>query len=222
MSEPKPNTVMIVDVGDDIARAVAHAVGACEQAFGISPVVLGEQIAASPTVAALTDAEILADLQGDKCRACGGRKRDGHAFCATDFAALTIFQRRQMSMGLKGEAFYDKYRSALRHLQLNPTRLKQLPSRGGEWSYRSEDDLERAGFKFMEHARCNVPHCYQRIVWYRTPNGGQMPVNLEDYQPHKTSCTDPEYFQRKREERAQTFAQRKQEKKSRNKKRRRA
>lgn len=213
MSEEKTNEVLIVD-GEGADFAVVRAI---EQARNNSEEFAAVQIGGAEAAASKpTDAEILAALQSDTCAACNGRKREGQAFCATDFVALTIFQRRQMSMGLKGERFYEKYRSALRHLQLNPTRVKQLPARGGEWSYRSEEDLENAGFKFTEHARCNVPKCYQRIVWYRTPNGGKMPVNLADYQPHKTSCADPDFFQRKREERAaQTFARRSAKKKQR-------
>jgi NTP pyrophosphatase (non-canonical NTP hydrolase) len=148
-----------------IAETVAHA---------LAEKIDSEICAAIPP----TDAEILATLQGDKCAACGGRKKENHAFCATDFVALTIFQRRQMSMALKGERFYEKYRSALRHLQLNPTRVKQLPSRDGEWAYKSDEELEAAGYKFLEHARCNVPRCDVRIVWYRTPTQGKLPVNL--------------------------------------------
>jgi hypothetical protein len=242
MDEPK-NTLMIVDLGDEIANAVAYAVGACEQAFGMSPVVLGETKSAAETAVgairnggregeenarsvkpettsptpALTDAEVTASIESEKCLACDGRKAWRQPFCNTDFAALTWQMRKDVTVLDRNKPeFFSAFRAALRHLQLNPTRVRQLPSRGGEWRYRSEDDLERANFKFLEHATCNVPGCGQRVVWYRTPNGGRMPVNLSDYQPHKTTCADPDYFQRKREERAaQTFARRGNKKKQR-------
>jgi hypothetical protein len=168
-----------------------------------------------PTAATLTAEEIATAVAGEVCLVCGGRKRAEQAFCPTDFIALTIWMRRSMSLGIKRPDFCEDFRAALRHLQLNPQRAKKIPVRTGEWTYSSDDELEKAGFKFLNHGDCAVPGCHARIEWWRSPNGGRMAVNLADYQRHSLSCADPTYFQRLREERAQTSAQRRLQKKKR-------
>jgi hypothetical protein len=221
MDDKKANTML----GNyEEAEVIAARVAASCEAVGCADDVVRLLDTMEKTPAALTDAEVTASVEGETCAACGGGKAWRQAFCNTDFAALTWQMRKDVTeLNRKSAEFFDAFRAALRHLQLNPTRIKQLPSRGGEWHHRSEADLERAGFKFMEHASCNVPRCGQRVVWYRTPKGGKMPVNLEGYQPHRTTCADPEFFQRKREERAaQTFARRSAAQKRRKQKRRRA
>ncbi|MCU1285908.1 MAG: hypothetical protein JWO13_2258 [Acidobacteriales bacterium] len=165
----------------------------------------------------MTDEQIAQLVAGEVCPACGGRKCADQAFCPTDFIALTVWMRRCMSMGVKHPEFVGNFRGALRHLQLNPQRKKNIPVRAGEWPYSTDEELEKAGFKFLNHAHCSVPGCHVRIEWYRTPRGACIAVNLADYQRHSLSCADPMYFQKRREERAQTSARKKLQKKKRRK-----
>jgi hypothetical protein len=160
----------------------------------------------------LSDEQVRLIVDGELCLACEGRKRAGQSFCPTDFVALGLYARIQLSKGLNvgNPVFCDVFRSALRHLQLNPQRMRKLAVRSGEWRYSSEEDLEKAGYRFIQHGECEVPGCGARIVWYWTPQDHKCCVNLDNYQPHRTSCADAEYFQRRREAKAlQSSARRK-------------
>ena len=161
-----------------------------------------------PTV--MSDAEISAAVSANVCAVCDKSKVSGRAFCPTDELALPIYPRSVLSRGQSEPGFFDCFRSALRHLQLNRTRVMRLPGRRGEWEYSSHDELIAAGFRFVEHAQCGVPRCFADITWYRAPQGGLVPVNFRNLQPHRTTCADPDYFRRRRElRRAQTSARRK-------------
>jgi hypothetical protein len=150
---------------------------------------------------AVTDEQARAAWMERKCAACERSKPAQAAFCPTCTAALTMWVRNWLAQGPLSAHWCDQYRSALRHLQLNPNRKRLLPANLGRWAYESEDDLARAGYRFINHDWCKVPGCRTRIVWYWTPAGNRIPVNLADYQPHRMTCADPEYFQRQRAER---------------------
>lgn len=154
----------------------------------------------------LGDGAIRDAVAGDVCLACDGRKLANYAFCKTDTAALTIYPRGVLSRGPSAPSFFEVFRSSLRHLRLNPTRRTNV---GGEWRHASHDDMAAAGYRFIEHGQCGAPRCFAKITWYRTPLGTAMPVNYVDFQPHRATCIDPEYFRRLREQRrAQTSAKR--------------
>jgi hypothetical protein len=146
----------------------------------------------------ITDEEIREAVSGLVCLACKGQKSANHAFCRLCNAALPLYPRRILSI-ISNPEFCEVFRSSLRHLQLNTERRM---SRGGGWAHKSHEDLEAAGFRFIEHGDCSAPRCYARIVWYRTPVRGLVAVNLADYQPHRSTCIDPDYFRRVREARA--------------------
>lgn len=148
----------------------------------------------------LSEAEILAAYEGELCLVCEKRKASLAAFCVTDTLALPLWDRINLARGPKDPYFVDNFRSALRHLQLNTQRLRKYPAVRGEWPYQSKDDLEEAGYRLIDHARCKVPRCWEKIVWFFTPTGGRIAVNLADCQPHYSTCTDPDYMRRKREE----------------------
>ena len=151
--------------------------------------------------AVISDEQAKLLWEGERCAACGGRKRAAQAFCATDFVALTLWVRRWLMQGPSSATYAQTFRSALRHLELNPVRKTSLPSQYGEWKFRSDADLERGGFKFIKHGECAVPRCGARVMWYWTPNGRKVAVNLRDYQIHRPKCVDPEYFERREAER---------------------
>jgi hypothetical protein len=152
---------------------------------------------------ALTDAEIVAAIESRVCPACSGVKGAKSAFCRTDELALTIFQRGFLRGGPTGVDFFETFRSALRHLQIHKERKMKLAADG--WRHSTAADMEANGYRFIRHSDCGAPKCQARIVWYRTPRNAVMSVNLSDYQPHRSSCADPGYFDRRR---AQTSARR--------------
>jgi hypothetical protein len=159
-----------------------------------------------------TDAEVEAFIRGEKCAACGKFKAAGAIFCATDFAALSLPQR--LALGDRGgPAFFGAFRAALRHLQLHAERRRQFVE--GEWKYRTADELEAAGFQFSSHTRCAVPvpdrkpyECGARITIYLTPNKKRIALDALTLQPHRSKCVDPEFFERKRQEKEQKKARR--------------
>jgi hypothetical protein len=146
--------------------------------------------------AIVSDDQVRASMAAAICWACDGGKTVNAAFCRTCFAALTIWQRGQISQGFAHPDFADVFRSALRHLQLNRERRRRVPNTADEWRHASIDDLQRAGFTFLEMGQCRAPQCLARIAWWRTPAGGQVPVNPSDCQPHRATCRQPEYFRR--------------------------
>lgn len=149
-----------------------------------------------------TDEQVRLIVDGVRCAVCGEAKKAGAAFCLTDFTALVLYVRRWLTEWKPTESRYcDTFRSAYRHLQLNPARARKIPEATQGWSYRTDDDLHSAGFRFSRHDVCSVPGCNHRIVWWITPNKNWVAVNIEDNQPHRTKCKDPEYFKRKKEER---------------------
>jgi hypothetical protein len=141
----------------------------------------------------LTDEEITAAVAGTVCLACSGMKRSGQPFCRTDFCALPLRYRRA-----------SEFRSALAHLQAHRDRRALL---GDDWPYKTLREVADAGYEAMPARsmgwdRCQVPGCGAQILFVRkdattTP----FPINRSDARPHRTSCTDPEYFRRRREER---------------------
>lgn len=155
--------------------------------------------------------ELRVVVEGVICPACGGPKRAHSAFCATDMAALALPQRWPLDRGFSDPHFQDAFRAARRHLELNRTRVRNFASGAGGWRYSSESELVAAGYRWNRFLRCEVPGCGQQIHLYTKPDrSGRVAVNARDYQPHRSTCTDPEYFQRRKAEKAaQTSARRK-------------
>lgn len=147
-------------------------------------------------------------IAGEICSVCGYEKRANAAFCSTDTAALPLPMRWSLGRGFEDPGFQDTFRSARRHLQLNPTRKLVF---GGGWRYSSEDELRAAGYRWHSFTRCMAPGCGEQIHMYTKPDrSGRVAVNAKDYQPHRTSCTNPDYFQQRKEAKAaQTSARKK-------------
>jgi hypothetical protein len=154
--------------------------------------------------AVLSAAEIEQAWRGEVCAACGKFKRAGAAFCASDFAALAL----PMRWNLTGPQAHDAFRAAARHLQLHRERRVAIAESG--WSFRSQDELEAAGYRGTAlHLRCNVPRpdservpphtCGAWISIWKTPQGGRIALDDRTYRPHRPDCVDPGYFERKRE-----------------------
>ena len=148
----------------------------------------------------MTDAEIDVAIAGEVCAACGKYKRKGQAFCATDAAALSLPSRWAIDRDR-----YLGFRSALRHLELHRERKNAIAEAG--WKYRSQDELEAAGFRLSRHARCEVPRpdsdrvpahtCGARISIWITPNGKRLALDDRTLRPHRPDCADPGYFTRR-------------------------
>jgi hypothetical protein len=145
--------------------------------------------------------------------ACGRPKSAGYAFCATDMAALTIWQRRPLYAGPDSPAFAEAYAAALAHLQAIPTRAHIYAA--GSWPYRDDDELAAAGYRLCEqdlHSYCRVPGCRARLRWYWTPANRKLALDYETLQPHRLTCADPTYFAQERAKREQQRLERKQQK----------
>jgi hypothetical protein len=155
---------------------------------------------------------IRAAIASNVCAACQKYKRSGVPFCATDFAALALPQRLSV-MDQTRPSFDDAFRSALRHLQLNQERRHAIAESG--WKYRTHEDLVADGYTFSEHIRCAVPvpnrrpyECGKRISIYITPRRGDAPrkriaLDAQTLRPHRPDCVDPEYYERRRQEKEQ-------------------
>jgi hypothetical protein len=143
----------------------------------------------------LTEGEITASVAGVRCLACADTKSSGQPFCPADFARLPLASRLALS---EKPGFPESFRRALQHL----VDLGPRPSRvGGRlWTFASLDELEAAGFRFIRITNCSVPRCWQKIAWLWTPRNSKMPVNVADCQPHRSTCLDPDYHLRRREQ----------------------
>lgn len=150
-------------------------------------------------------------IAGEICSICGGRKRSGAAFCVTDTAALPLPMRWPLDRGVADPGFQGSFRAARRHLELNPRRARNFADGAGGWRYSSESGLIAAGYRWHSFFRCGVPGCGQQIHLYTKPDRtGRVAVNADGYQPHRTSCADPDFYQRRKEAKAaQTSARRK-------------
>ncbi len=161
----------------------------------------------------VAEGEVLASVESSKCIYCGNPKLKSDPFCKSDTIALPLYLRNWLTRGTGDPFFTENFRRALQHLtDIGPQR-KVRHGRRGPWLFSTEDDLMAAGYKQLNHARCGVPGCGARVIWYYTPNKNRIAVNLEDYQPHWNTCTDPEYFARKREEKAAQTSAKKQARK---------
>jgi hypothetical protein len=162
---------------------------------------------------ALSAADVEASWRSEICAACGKFKRANSSFCVSDFSALALPMRWQ----IRGPESVDAFNAALRHLQLHQTRRANMAE--GDWPYRSQDELEAAGFRMVRlHFRCEVPQpgservpphtCGAKISLWRTKNDKLIALDDRTYRPHRADCVDPEYFERKREEKAAQKASR--------------
>src|SRR5574337_1110037 len=98
-----------------------------------------------PQAAPLTDAEVATSVSGEICAACGKAKAAGRPFCATDWAALPMPARWALAdRAIPAERYAANFRAWLRHLQLHAERVRRVPSRGGELTFRSKDEMYAA------------------------------------------------------------------------------
>lgn len=156
----------------------------------------------------LTREEALAAFDGDACIACGGAKRPRYAFCKADWLLLTWQLRADASRGADHPGFVDGVRRALQHLvwvKGGDGRQRARFAEGADgrvrWRYTSEAELEAAGYRFIQHARCAAPLCGARVIWFWTPNQKRMAVDAETVQPHAAGCKDPEWLKFRQERR---------------------
>jgi hypothetical protein len=163
----------------------------------------------------MTDADVLAAYQGDRCAACNGVKAPSHAFCATDFSALPMPARWQLQADPSSPQFAGAFRSWLRHLQLHPHRRTLMTSQPGSLPYRNWDEFHEAGYRFSRRAQCGSKLCLASIVWVITPERRYLALDEVSLQPHARSCKDPGWHERRKErlreerrKRAQTSARR--------------
>ena len=163
---------------------------------------LDQQAGSGKRYVSLTDLDARRMLEATECPACHGAKFTRRALCATDFLALPLYLRNWLT-DVKSPYFTENLRRALQHLaDFGAQRQMRILTDGRRWSYRTAEELAAAGYVWRDHARCKAPGCRAWIEWYRRPEGGMIPVNLADYQPHPVTCRDPQYFERRRALRA--------------------
>lgn len=154
----------------------------------------------------LSVADAMRAWHSRSCPACTGYKLSGNPFCRTDFMALPLFMRGFAQRGPDDSHFVEYYRRAMQHLKDFPTRRVQVLSRGGLWPYTTFDELDNAGYRLIEHTRCQARSCAVRISLYRAPNGHRIAINYDKPTPHSDTCKDPEYFARVRAARQEVRA----------------
>lgn len=147
------------------------------------------------------------------CPVCGEVKAVGHYFCKTDFLALPLGDRldltkpRMRSEAAQRDAAFDRALQFLRGLPQRATRYVEGNGVSTAWRYHSAEELEAAGYRQIDYAQCPSPKCAAKITWWWTPNQKRMALNFPSYTPHAASCKDPEYSARvkaaKKERRAQ-------------------
>lgn len=71
------------------------------------------------------------------------------------------------------------------------------------WPYCNLAELEAAGYAYHQAAYCRGHGCGAAILWFYTPRNNHIAVNADDFQPHRTTCRDPERFQRRRQTRVE-------------------
>jgi hypothetical protein len=159
---------------------------------------------------AMSDAELLAAAVSDVCAVCGRPKLTSRAFCNTDWAALPLHARWDLGRGLNSPGFVGIMRCWLRHLLVHKDRSRLFRSRAGELTFRTLDELLAAGYKFKDRVQCAAPSCLQPILLVRRPDRSLLALDEPQLQPHRFTCKDPEYLQRRRElkERVKTSARR--------------
>lgn len=142
----------------------------------------------------LTDAEAIAAWSSPTCGACEASKSRTSAFCLSCTLALVIWVRNWLNRGPSSPQFADTYRSALRHLCLHRNRIKRLDG----WNFKSLEEIEEAGYTILNVGRCKAVGCSQEIGWVESVTGKKIPVNLSDFQPHRTSCKNPGVYRTKK------------------------
>lgn len=66
---------------------------------------------------------------------------------------------------------------------------------------KTSDDLKAMGYVFIDDAECKG--CGEAIEWYRTPKGKSIPINpmgcgSDKAIPHWTTCTEADFFHKKK------------------------
>lgn len=74
------------------------------------------------------------------------------------------------------------------------------------WPYKTDTELNAAGYKFDRHGVCNGANCRAHIEWWITPikhnakgelvGGKPMPLDPATMQPHWATCPDRQQFKR--------------------------
>jgi hypothetical protein len=61
---------------------------------------------------------------------------------------------------------------------------------------RTEDELARAGYVYLNTWKCMGATCETMIAWYRTPNGEHIPLEEATLEPHSVRCPDVNKFRK--------------------------
>ena len=61
---------------------------------------------------------------------------------------------------------------------------------------KTHDELIAAGYIFKNGGHCRG--CGQKIQWYQTPKGKVMPLDMDTYEPHWSSCPKADNFRKDR------------------------
>ena len=62
------------------------------------------------------------------------------------------------------------------------------------WNYNSREELEAAGYRFLNPSRCAGQDCGAEIDWWETPKGKKMPLDPDTLEPHFGSCPNVKEF----------------------------
>lgn len=59
---------------------------------------------------------------------------------------------------------------------------------------RSHEEMGAAGYIYSGESTCRA--CRARILFYRTPNGGKIPINPKDFTTHFATCSAAKDFRK--------------------------
>ena len=62
------------------------------------------------------------------------------------------------------------------------------------WNYNSREELEAAGYHFLNTSRCAGKDCGAEIDWWETPKGKKMPLDPDTLEPHWGTCVNAKEF----------------------------
>lgn len=137
----------------------------------------------------MTDEQIVASWPSSECPSCANPKSRLSTFCKSCTLALPIWVRNWLTAGPVEERYFVTFRAWHAHLDKWRGRIKRVG-----WDYKSLAEIEDAGYKVLNTSHCRAKGCGQAIGWLEDVCGNKLPINLADFQPHRTSCRNPGSF----------------------------
>jgi len=53
---------------------------------------------------------------------------------------------------------------------------------------KTKDELEAAGYRYVNSGQCTAQSCLAPVEWWRTPKNAKMPLDVGTLEPHWATC----------------------------------